>query len=102
MPINKDGRVFAAFSREKEIQAPTLQCAEAVVESLVSVPPNAAPGLLFGKIQSGKTKTFITALALAFDNGFAVAIVFTKGVKVLTQQTVSHIGYDFEVASNRC
>jgi hypothetical protein len=57
--------------------------------------------LLFGKIQSGKTRTFITALALAFDNGFDVAIVFTKGVRVLTQQTVSRIGSEFAVAADR-
>src|SRR5436309_15949899 len=101
MPINKDGPVFAAFSHNKDIQQATLECAEAVVESLIAVPPNADPGLLFGKIQSGKTRTFITTLALAFDNGFDLAVVFTKGVKVLTQQTVVRISQEFEIASKR-
>lgn len=101
MPINKNGPVFAAFSHNKNIQPTTLRCAEEIVQSLVNVPHNTAPGLLLGKIQSGKTKTFITALALAFDNGFDVAVVFTKGVKVLTQQTVVRIAQEFETASSR-
>ena len=65
------------------------------------VSSNAEPGLLLGKIQSGKTRTFITALALAFDNDFDLALVFTKGVKVLTQQTVARIKQEFTVASNQ-
>jgi len=101
MPINRGGPVFAAFSHGKAVQAATLECAAAVVESLLTVPANAKPGLLFGKVQSGKTRTFVTALALAFDNGFDLAVVFTKGVKVLTQQTVARIAQEFEVASNR-
>ena len=101
MPINANGPVFAAFSEGRQISPATLACAESVVNSLVTIAPNAAPGLLLGKIQSGKTRTFITALALAFDNGFDLAVVFTKGVKVLTQQTVSRISLEFERASNR-
>ncbi len=101
MPIERGGPVFTAFSQNKNIPAPTLRCAEEVVESLMTVPPNAAPGLLLGKVQSGKTRTFITSLALAFDNGFDLGIVFTKGVKVLTQQTVARISQEFEQASNR-
>lgn len=100
MPINK-GPVFDAFSSEKEVSPATLACAEVVVESLLAALPNAAPGLLLGKIQSGKTRTFITALALAFDNGFDIAVVFTKGVKVLTQQTVARLRQEFAVAIER-
>src|SRR5580700_7229516 len=101
MPISNNGPVFAAFSHSKVIPPATQHAAEAVVNSLVEVPLGGAPGLLFGKVQSGKTRTFVTALALAFDNGFDLAVVFTKGVKVLTQQTVARIAQEFEVASNR-
>jgi hypothetical protein len=101
MPIRKDGLVFAAFSEVGEVQPTTLACAEAVVESLVTATANSAPGLLLGKIQSGKTRTFITAVALAFDNGFDLALVFTKGVKVLTQQTVSRISQEFQSAADQ-
>jgi hypothetical protein len=101
MPINKNGAVFLAFSHSKEIPPATLACAETVVASLIQVAPNANPGLLLGKIQSGKTRTFICALALAFDNDFDLAVVFTKGVKVLTQQTVARIRQEFKVAVDR-
>jgi hypothetical protein len=101
MPIRTNGPVFAAFSDGKAIDPRTMACATALVQALVTVPPNAKPGLLFGKVQSGKTRTFITALALAFDNDFDLAVVFTKGVKVLTQQTVARITQEFEAASSR-
>lgn len=101
MAIDIGGPVFGAFSEGREIDPETLQCASSVVEALLDVPANAKPGLLFGKVQSGKTRTFITALALAFDNGFDLAVVFTKGVKVLTQQTVVRISQEFGAASSR-
>jgi hypothetical protein len=53
------------------------------------------PGMLLGKIQSGKTKTFLGALALAFDNGFDIAVVLTKGTKALTRQTLARVHRDF-------
>jgi hypothetical protein len=51
--------------------------------------------MLLGKIQSGKTKTFLAMIALAFDNGFDAAIVLTKGTKALAQQTLQRIRRDF-------
>ena len=32
-------------------------------------------GLMIGKVQSGKTSTFITTIAAGFDNGYNIAIV---------------------------
>ena len=101
MPIVNNGLVFSAFSTGKNIPQASLTCASSVVESLLATRANAHPGLLLGKVQSGKTRTFITALALAFDNGFDLAVVFTKGVKVLTQQTVARISREFEPATVR-
>lgn len=54
------------------------------------------PGMLLGKIQSGKTRGFLGVIALAFDEGFDVAIVLTKGTKTLAKQTVERISNDFE------
>lgn len=53
------------------------------------------PGVLLGKIQSGKTKAFLGIIARAFDRGFDVAIVLTKGTKSLARQTLSRIKQDF-------
>lgn len=62
------------------------ECIEMLVERLVAVDTSAAwPGMLLAKIQSGKTKTFLAAVALSFDNGFDIAIVLTKGTRALTK-----------------
>ena len=54
------------------------------------------PGMLLGKIQSGKTKTFLAIMGLAFDNNFEVAVVLTKGTKALTKQTQERIQREFK------
>lgn len=53
------------------------------------------PGMLLGKIQSGKTRTFIGIIALAFDNGYDMAIILTKGTRALAQQTYERLKRDF-------
>lgn len=55
------------------------------------------PGILLGKIQSGKTRAFLGIIALAFDKGFDVSVVLTKGTKTLGNQTVRRISTDFKV-----
>jgi hypothetical protein len=47
------------------------------------------PGMLLGKIQSGKTRGFLGVIAKAFDRGYDIALVFTKGTKTLATQTRS-------------
>lgn len=54
------------------------------------------PGMLLGKIQSGKTRAFVGVIARAFDRGFDVAVVFTKGTKTLSAQTVARLAYDLK------
>lgn len=53
------------------------------------------PGILLGKIQSGKTRAFIGIMALAFDNGYDVSVILTKGTKALVKQTVQRMEKDF-------
>lgn len=52
------------------------------------------PGMLLGKIQSGKTRSFVGIIAMAFDNGFDVAVVFTKNSLALARQTSLRISRD--------
>lgn len=54
------------------------------------------PGMLLGKIQSGKTRAFVGVIAEAFDRGFDMALVVTKGTKTLSAQTVKRFSGDFE------
>lgn len=46
-------------------------------------------GLLYGRIQSGKTLGMITFAALAIDNGFRVVVVLTSDNVKLVEQTAS-------------
>ncbi|MEX0904449.1 MAG: hypothetical protein WD604_15395 [Balneolaceae bacterium] len=54
------------------------------------------PGVLLGKIQSGKTRAFIGVMAHAFDKNFDVAIVLTKNSRLLGEQTTRRIRQELE------
>jgi hypothetical protein len=72
------------------------KCIENVVDQLETVSTTGEqPGMLLGKIQSGKTRAFVGVAARAFDCGFNVAVVLTKGTKTLSAQTVARLGKDF-------
>src|SRR5262249_13667985 len=47
------------------------------------------PGILLGHVQGGKTRAFLGVVARAFDAGYDVAVVLTKGTKSLAEQTLS-------------
>lgn len=68
---------------------------EAVDKLLQNDTSSQKPGILLGKIQSGKTRAFIGIMALAFDNGYDVAIILTKGTKALVKQTIQRMEADF-------
>ena len=51
--------------------------------------------MLLGKIQSGKTRAFVGVIARAFDRGFNIAVVLTKGTKTLSAQTGARLRGDF-------
>ena len=73
-----------------------LGCIRKTLNSLERNARSGSPGLLLGKIQSGKTKSFIGLIALAFDNGFDVVVVLTKNSEALTKQTTSRLSSQFE------
>ena len=71
-------------------------CIEAIVEELENASTTGdKPGMLLGKIQSGKTRGFVGVIARAFDRGFDMAVVLTKGTKTLSAQTVRRLEGDF-------
>jgi RecG-like helicase len=72
-------------------------CIEETVKKLAENETDVTkPGMLLGKIQSGKTRTFIGIMALAFDRGYDMVIILTKGTKVLTEQTYQRLDKVFE------
>ncbi len=97
MPLNLRGMFYPQFTSNTALYTDDdKSCIENTVERLRSVETSAArPGMLLGKIQSGKTKTFLAVIALGFDNGFDIAIVLTKGTKALTKQTLQRVRREF-------
>jgi hypothetical protein len=72
------------------------QCIQGTVAALLSQPTTASkPGMLLGKIQSGKTKVFLGIIALAFDNSYDVAIILTKPTTALAKQTYKRLNKEF-------
>ena len=49
-------------------------------------------GLLYGRIQSGKTRAMVFSSAMAFDNGFRIVVVLTSDNTELVQQTAERFG----------
>ncbi|WP_247263243.1 MULTISPECIES: Z1 domain-containing protein [Pseudomonas] len=88
---------FYARLREKRNDDEHLQkCVENVVDQLSTAKDPNKPGMLLGKIQSGKTRAFLGVIARAFDRDYDIAIVLTKGTRTLASQTVKRIGRDFK------
>ncbi|MEI6537526.1 MAG: hypothetical protein WCN98_19435 [Verrucomicrobiaceae bacterium] len=68
---------------------------KSVVQLLTTSTDARKPGMLLGKIVSGKTRGFLGIIADGFDKGFDIAIVLTKGTKALSGQTVARFKKDF-------
>ncbi len=69
---------------------------ESAVDKLTSQATSTRrPGVLLGKIQSGKTMAFLGIIARAFDRGFDISVILTKGTKSLARQTLSRVKHDF-------
>ncbi len=96
--LNTSGDIYKYFLDSAQFPYSTAEqnCIKNTVNKLFAQPTKGShPGMLLGKIQSGKTKTFMAIIGLAFDNGYQVSVVFTKGTKALSKQTEQRIQKDF-------
>jgi len=72
------------------------QAVEEVLEKLQKEATSTQrPGILLGRVQSGKTRAFLGVVARAFDRGYDIAVILTKGTKSLAEQTLSRVKEDF-------
>lgn len=91
-----DGPLYGHIVSRQEWSTEARGVAERTVEKLLTLETTSGrPGMLLGKIQSGKTRMFLGVIALAFDSGYDVAVILTKGTKALAQQTVKRVEADF-------
>ncbi len=63
--------------------------------------PSSETGIVIGKVQSGKTSNFISVLALAFDNGYNIAVVLGGNTLDLLKQNANRISNAFQVDTEK-
>lgn len=94
--MSNRGEMFNRVIQKRQDTEALVGCMENAVDELLRKDTSSQkPGILLGKIQSGKTRAFIGIMALAFDNGYDAAIILTKGTKALVKQTVQRMEKDF-------
>lgn len=95
--IVTDGTHITHFKKHLQIKnvlsVDLIKKAAEVVENVVGLRELAGEriGLMFGRIQSGKTNSLIASLAMAADNGYKCFIVLTSDNLWLYQQTISRL-----------
>jgi len=88
--------MYNEFISSKDYSLELQDCIESTVENFIKNRTNFNnPGMLLGKIQSGKTRTFLGIIALSFDRGYEICIIFTKGTKALAEQTLRRLDSEF-------
>ena len=97
--INLTGPFYSTYkAANPSFTTDTFTCAEETVAALLTTATTSDhPGMLLGKVQSGKTRTFISVLANAFDNGFDIAIVLSKNSRALIEQTAKRLNSEFSM-----
>jgi hypothetical protein len=102
-PEVKPGNIFSSIESvdkdTEEFKAKVIEATEHLLDSRTQTTLD-HPGMLLGKIQSGKTRAFTRVIGLAFDNSFDIAVVLTKGTVALTDQTVRRLNETFRTAIN--
>lgn len=95
--LNLSGSFYPTYRAAKtDFSTETFTCAEETVRELLATATTSdSPGMLLGKVQSGKTRTFISIIALAFDNGFDIVIVLSKNSRALIEQTAKRLNSEF-------
>lgn len=95
--ISDDEYIFSTMKLHNKFMTPEKeQVVREMADQLMSTGENAMqPCLLLGKVQCGKTDTFLSIMGLCFDLGIDVAIVMTKGTNTLTSQTIKRLNKDF-------
>ena len=95
--VNEDEYVFGTMAAHNKFMTPEKEkvVREMTVQLMMEGENATQPCLLLGKVQCGKTDTFLSIMGLCFDRGIDVAVVMTKGTNTLTKQTIERLNKDF-------
>ena len=80
----------------EELSTCIVQAADVLLKPEISASEALKPVMLYGKIQSGKTRAFVGVMSIAFDRGVDIVVVYTKGTNALATQTVSRMKNEFD------
>ncbi|MCU7558419.1 Z1 domain-containing protein [Macrococcus capreoli] len=98
MTLKMNGDYFNALNNRNQYNQQEIQAMHDTVSNLMTISTTEhKPGILLGRIQSGKTRSFMGSIALGFDNGFEVVIILTKNSNALARQTYERLRQEFEV-----
>ncbi|CDQ20566.1 Z1 domain-containing protein [Halobacillus karajensis] len=97
--LKTDGSFFQYLNRKNQYKQPVRECMLRTIANLEDMRTTEhRPGMLLGKIQSGKTRAFIGIMGLAYDHGFDMVILLTKGTNALVKQTYARLQEEFKGA----
>ncbi|UBH22752.1 Z1 domain-containing protein [Macrococcus armenti] len=99
MQLKLDGYFFECVKQlnhysEEEIEVMQRTNAQLKVHSTDTF----RPGMLLGRIQSGKTRSYIGTMALALDDVFDCIVILTKNSNALARQTYARVAGEFQRA----
>ncbi|QWH59510.1 hypothetical protein EXW39_04760 [Bacillus mycoides] len=94
--LKTDGMFFSSLKSKNNYNEAELAVMNNTIFKLLDVSTTSnKPGMLLGNIQSGKTRSFLGAMSLGFDNSFEVVIILTKNSNALVKQTFERLENEF-------
>lgn len=96
LALKTNGLFFSSLKAQTDYSNEELIVMENTVKKLLDISTTSnKPGMLLGNIQSGKTRSFLGAMGLAFDNDFDLVIILTKNSNALVKQTFERLENEF-------
>ncbi|CAG8514993.1 2654_t:CDS:2 [Cetraspora pellucida] len=67
------------------------ESSERILKRLESISGKSQAGIMYGKIQSGKTKNFLALISFSFDKGYAICILLNSSIVSIANQNKERV-----------
>lgn len=99
MQLKLDGYFFGCINQLNHYSEEEIEVMQRTTEQLkVHSTETFRPGMLLGRIQSGKTRSYIGTMALGLDDVFDCIVILTKNSNALARQTYARVTAEFRRA----